>query len=75
MRQQPKLSNVAPPVPSWALLLTRQQVGTMLNISVATVIRWERKGILHAVRPTGIPGSKVFYRMTDVISITQRDAE
>lgn len=50
------------------VLLTRQQVADMLNVTVTTLWHWNNKGIL----PTIKIGNKVRYRRSDVEKALKR---
>ncbi len=43
-------------------LLTRQQVGKMLGVTLSTLWRWDNNGVLTAIRI----GNKVRYRYSDI---------
>ena len=48
--------------------MTRKEVCQLLKISLSTIIRWEKQGILKAYRPGG---KKVLYRREDIEKIFQ----
>ena len=57
------------------LLYTRAQAAQLLACSIATLIRAEARGDLHAVRLNPKSNAKVFYRAADVYALAESGAE
>lgn len=57
------------------LLYTRTQAAQLLACSIATLIRAEVRGDLHAVRLNPKSNAKVFYRAADVYALAESGAE
>ena len=58
-----------PPSPKERDLLTRKQVAELLEISITTLKRWEKKGLL---RPVHIGPKLIRYRAVDVAALIKR---
>ncbi len=50
-------------------MIDRKEASEFLGISIATIIRMEKQGVLSPVKYTG-PKSKVYYKKTEVENLT-----
>ena len=54
------------------ILLTRAQVARLIGVSVGTVIRLQREGLLKPVRLTSKPTSMVHFKRKDVLAFVEQ---